>query len=249
MSVYNTIYGICRRKGNKTENGKFEKTKNGETMKKRYILLDLDGTVTDSGRGIRNGVQYTLRRYGIEETDVTRLNRFIGPPLPESLRQFYGIDEPNDMVLESIFREYYSEKGIFENEVYAGIPDCLGELCAGGCRLYIATSKPQFMAEKVLDHFGLTPWFSGICGADRNLKLVEKADVLKKLLTENPEIKLPEALMIGDRKYDVLGAAAVGIPAVGVLWGYGTREELERAGAFTVVDTPSALSNRILSDE
>lgn len=218
-------------------------------MEKRYILFDLDGTLTDSGCGIRNGVQYTLRRYGIEENDTERLNRFIGPPLPESLRKFYGIDEPNDLVLESIFREYYNDKGIFENEVYADIPECLRALCEGGCCLYIATSKPQFMAERVLAHFDLTPYFSGICGAARDLKLVEKADVLKKLLSEHPEIETERACMVGDRKYDVLGAATIGIPTVGVLWGYGSREELEEAGAAALVATPSDLTSHLLSDK
>ena len=208
----------------------------------RYILFDLDGTLTDSGPGIRNGVRYTLRRYGIEEPDDEKLNRFIGPPLPDSFRRFYGIDEPDDLVLENCFREYYSEKGIYENTVYEGIPDCLKTLREQGLSLYLATSKPQFMAERVLAHFKLTDSFNGLCGAARDLKLSSKAAVIRQLLKQCPEIDPAFAVMVGDRNYDVLGAAQLSMECVGVLWGYGSREELEKAGAAALVRTPEELT-------
>ena len=204
----------------------------------KSILFDLDGTLTDSGEGIRNGARYVLDFYGIREPNSENLNRLIGPPLPETMRELYGVPEKDDAVIENKFREYYTEKGIFENRVYDGVPDALSALKSKGFSLFVATSKPQFMAEKVLSHFDLLPLFSGVIGATRDLSLVKKTDIIKLVLSRYG-IAPEEALMVGDRKYDMHGAYDCGVLPIGAAWGYGSCRELLRAGAEFILDEPS----------
>lgn len=206
----------------------------------KSALFDLDGTLTDSGEGIRNGVQYVLNYYGIQEPDPENLNRLIGPPLPETIRTLYGIEEPEDTVIENKFREYYTDKGIFENRVYNGIPEALNGLREKGFSLFVATSKPQFMAEKVLSHFHLSDFFDGIVGATRDLQLVKKDDIIRELLTRYN--LLPQnTLMVGDRKYDMIGANRCGVLPIGAAWGYGSITELLSANAMFILDEPSQM--------
>jgi phosphoglycolate phosphatase len=215
-------------------------------MKYQHILFDLDGTLTDSGPGIRNAVRHALKRYGIKENDENNLNRFIGPPLYDSFIRFYGIDEKEAEKGENYFREYYRDIGIFENSVYDGIEKCLKDLIGGGAKLYIATSKPDFMAEKVLSHFDLKKYFTAVAGADIENGRRTKSAVLEMLLSDHPEINSENAVMVGDREHDIFGASNFGIKGIGVLWGYGSKAELENSGADFIANTPQELSDHIL---
>lgn len=206
----------------------------------KAILFDLDGTLTDSGEGIRNGAQFVLHYYGLHEPNPERLNRLIGPPLPETMRALYGVPEADDSAIEQKFREYYTEKGIFENRVYDGVREALEELKSDGFSLFVATSKPQFMAEKVLEHFSLTPLFLGTVGATRDLSLVHKPDIIRTLLVKY-EIAPENAAMVGDRKYDMIGAFSCGVLPNGAAWGYGSKTELLRADAAFVAESPDEL--------
>lgn len=214
-------------------------------MKYKNIIFDLDGTLTDSGPGIRNAVRHALYRFGFEENDTAKLNRFIGPPLYDSFIRFYNIDPVEAHKGENYFREYYRDKGIYENSLYDGIKECLGQLCDMGVKLYIGTSKPDFMAEIVVNHFDIKKYFKGVYGAKIEEGLYAKADVLKKLFAENPDVLKADTVMVGDREHDILGAKAVGISSVGVLWGYGSRDEFLSADADYVVNTPTELSELI----
>ncbi|MBE6623345.1 MAG: HAD family hydrolase [Ruminococcaceae bacterium] len=215
-------------------------------MKYQHIIFDLDGTLTDSGPGIRNAVRHALKKYGIEENDTEKLNRFIGPPLYDSFMRFYGISEKEAAKGENYFREYYRDTGIFENSVYDGIINCLETLNESGVKLYIATSKPDFMAERVLCHFDLKKYFTDVCGADIENGRCSKKDVLALLLNNNPEINCENAVMVGDREHDIFGAENFGIKGIGVLWGYGSEKELKDAGAAFISETPEKLYKYIL---
>ncbi len=202
-------------------------------MKKKYptILIDLDGTVTDPGEGITRSVAHALESLGIRVDDRRTLYPFIGPPLQASFREFYGLDDRQVAKAIRAYRAYFSEKGIFENEVYPGMEAFLRQQTAAGSRIYLATSKPEAFAVRILDHFHLSSYFAGIAGSTLDGKRVEKAEVIGYLLDRFPIDRNEPAVMIGDRKYDVEGAHRHGLPAIGVLYGYGSREELEKAGA------------------
>lgn len=206
-------------------------------MRWRYLLFDLDGTLTDPMLGITRSVQYALRRFGIEVDDLRTLCRFIGPPLKESFRDFYGMDDEQAARAVALTREYFAPRGIFENRLYEGIPELLTELQAAGCMLAMATSKPEPFARQIAEHFRLADRFTLIGGATMDGTRTAKRDVVRYVLgalgVEDPTA----AVMIGDRRYDIEGAAAEGIASIGVLWGYGSREELAAAGAGQIVGT------------
>lgn len=200
-------------------------------LRYRHLLFDLDGTLTDPAEGITRSVQYALRRFGIEVTDLRTLTPFIGPPLRESFHEFYGFE--GDRIDEAIrtMREYFAEKGIFENVPYPCIQRTLQRLCDAGGSLYIATSKPEPFARRILDHFDLRRYFHFVGGAEMDGRRQAKAEVIAHVLTQCAIDDRTACLMIGDRRHDVLGAQAHGIDSCGVLWGYGSREELTTAGA------------------
>ena len=198
------------------------------------VLFDLDGTLTDPDVGITNSVQYALKRYGISVNDRTELYKFIGPPLIESFRNFYGFSEEKAREAVSVYREYYAKKGIFENQVYEGIPELLQELKEAGCRLLVATSKPEFFAEKIIGHYGLEPYFAFIAGSTMEETRTRKSEVIRYTLKSCGLEADASTVMVGDREHDIIGAKEAGIASIGVLFGYGTREELERAGADAI---------------
>lgn len=201
----------------------------------QYFLFDLDGTLTDPGLGITNSVMYALQKFGINETDRTKLYKFIGPPLKDSFHKFYGFDEIQCEDGVSYYREYFKDKGIFENIVYAGIKELLIQLKAAGKKVILATSKPEEFAIRILEHFELAEYFDFVAGASMDSSRINKADVIAYAL-ENCKIEdLSRAVMIGDREHDVLGAKQMGLESIGVLWGYGSKEELQTAGATVIV--------------
>lgn len=200
-------------------------------MKKKYILFDLDGTLTDSQDGIMNAIEYSLKTYGITVQDRNSLRPFLGPPLSESMQKYYGFDRIKAVEAVERFREYYNTRGLFENRVYPGVETMLKTVRDAGCRLFVATSKPEQVAQEILEHFGLAEYFDYIGGATPDDSRVKKADVVRYVLDMAKIARPLEAVMVGDRKHDILGARQNGLESVGVLYGYGDRQELEEAGA------------------
>lgn len=204
-------------------------------MKYEVVLFDLDGTLTDPGVGITNSVAYSLERYGIKTADRTELYKFIGPPLHESFEMFYGFSKEKAKEAVAFYREYYSDKGIFENVVYDGVKEMLGSLQKAGKKLLVATSKPELFARMIMEHFGLTQYFDYIAGANMDGTRTRKDEVISYALMAGNVADPLKSVMVGDREHDILGAKKVGIDSVGVLYGYGSREELEQAGADYIV--------------
>ena len=211
-----------------------------------YIIFDLDGTLTDSGPGVMNGIIYALERFGIKAPDKAALHACMGPPLRESFQRLGGFSREKAEEAIEVFREYYGPIGIFENSVYPGIAATLGELKAAGRTLAVATSKLDESAFRVLDHFGLSAYFDRVVGSRADGTLSEKAEVLEHALGLLGA-DAADALMVGDRNYDVKGAAENGVACMGVLYGYGSREELERAGAVCLAETPADIARLILA--
>lgn len=209
---------------------------------KTYLLFDLDGTLTDPFIGITRSVQHALKYYGIIENDLSRLAPLIGPPLIDSFRETYHFSEEQAEEAVSYYREYFAERGWRENKVYPGIPELLKHLQEAGHKLYVATSKPTPFAEKILDHFNLSRYFERIEGASLDHTRMRKTEVMRYLLTQAGISEKGKTVMIGDRKFDVTGAHEIGVECIGVLYGYGSREELVSAGADYIVPTVDALS-------
>ncbi len=201
------------------------------------FFFDLDGTLTDSSPGITNSVIYALKKFGIEETDRTKLYPFIGPPLTESFARFYGFSEERCMEAVRYYREYYSDKGIFQNSVYDGLEDVLKELKRRGKKLVVATSKPEPFARRIIEHFDLAQYFDYVAGMELNGGRGTKEDVIRYALDTCKVTDKDKVLMVGDREHDVLGAKGAGIDCLGILYGFGTSEELERAGADYIEET------------
>ncbi|MBQ9781267.1 MAG: HAD family hydrolase [Clostridia bacterium] len=217
-------------------------------MNKAYILFDLDGTLTDPGLGITNSVAHALAHFGITVTDRTQLYRFIGPPLIDSFMEYYGFTEEQAVEAVKVYREYFAERGWAENTVYEGIETLLVELTAAGKILLVATSKPQIFAERILTHFGLDKYFTHICGvALQAPRGYSKADVIREALAKAGVTDLSTAVMVGDRHHDIDGAKAVGLDSIGVLYGYGDREEHEKAGADVIAESVDELYRLLLS--
>ena len=202
-----------------------------------YLLFDLDGTLTDPGEGITNSVAYALRKQGIEVTDRKELYCFIGPPLSESFSRFFGFSMEESLRCVEYYREYYRDKGIFENLLYDGIPELLATLKSRGKKIILATSKPELFAKQILDHFGLTEYFDHICGASMDESRNKKAAVIEYALETAKLDDLARAVMIGDREHDINGARLNGLDSIGVLFGYGDRPELEAAGATYIAES------------
>lgn len=212
-------------------------------MSCEYLFFDLDGTLTDPGEGITNSVAYALEKWGITVTDKRELYRFIGPPLFESFARFYGFSKEDSIKCVEYYREYYSTKGIFENELYQGIPTLLAKLKKSGRKIVLATSKPEFFAKQVLDMFDLTKYFDFAAGASMDESRAQKADVIRYAMESLDIRDKSTVLMIGDREQDVIGAKLNGIASLGVLYGYGDREELEGAGASYIAETVEDILN------
>ena len=183
------------------------------------VLFDLDGTITDSGSGIINSVKYALKKAGRKIPPEDELRKFIGPPLQEQFMKCCGIEEKEAAEMVALYREYYQEEGIFDNRVYDGVMEMLKTLKEAGLKIVMATSKPEKFAKMIAEHFGFAKYFDLIGGA----------------------------CMVGDRCYDIEGANREGIRAIGVLYGYGSKEELEEAGADGLAETPEEVVRMILN--
>lgn len=205
---------------------------------KKAILFDLDGTLTDSGEGIINCAQYAFQQMGYPVPPREEMGVFVGPPLWDTFEKF-GIPKERTDEAVQIFRSRYVPIGKFENTPYPGIRELLEALGVEGNLLYVATSKPETTAVEVLEHFDLAGYFDRICGADLEKKRNSKDAVIAYLL--NMTGSDAEMVMVGDTEYDVLGAAAHGIPTIGVSWGYGDVAAMEKAGAKAIVNSTEEL--------
>lgn len=206
------------------------------------ILFDLDGTLTDPALGITNSILHALSKMGRELPERESLYRFIGPPLVPAYREFLGMTEEEANRALTLYREYFSVTGLFENTPYDGIGDALAQLKEAGCSLVLATSKPEMFAVRILEHFDLARYFTLICGASMDEKRNTKDAVIGYALEKLGNPDRARTVMVGDRHHDAEGAEVFGIPTVGVLWGYGSREELELAGAKAIVsDIPEMI--------
>lgn len=200
---------------------------------KRYktLLLDLDGTLIDSGEGIMKCAQYSLAHFGIEVKDLQTLRPFVGPPLEDSYKMFYGFSDEDAQKAVQLYRKRYFNEGWTEQHLYAGVTDFLAEIRNRGYVMGVATSKMQVQADRVMSEFGLAEYFDFVAGRDNEGKLHSKADVINAGLAAEGITDRNTILMIGDRKFDIIGARECGIDSLGVLYGYGDREEFEKAGA------------------
>ena len=205
------------------------------------FFFDLDGTLTDSSLGITNSVIYALKKYGIEETDRTKLYPFIGPPLTVSFERYYGFSKEQSIEAVGYSREYYREKGLFENRVYDGLVPVLEELKRRGRTLVVATSKPEPFARKIIEHFGLNSYFDYVAGMEMDGGRGTKEAVIRYALDACRITDKSKVLMIGDREHDVIGAKAAGIDCLGILYGFGSREELLEAGADYIEETAEGI--------
>jgi len=207
------------------------------------ILFDLDGTLTDPYQGITKCIVYALKKLGREAPPQTDLRWCIGPPLKASFAKLLSTND--DKLTEeavALYRERFSTIGLFENEIYDQLPEVLKSLQKNGHKLYVATAKPTVYAKQIIKHFDLQQYFISVYGSELNGFKTDKADLISHIL-QSEAINSSETLMVGDRKYDMTGAKANGVRSVGVLWGYGTKEELETSNAQICISHPKELHN------
>ncbi len=209
------------------------------------ILFDLDGTIIDSHEGITRSVEYALNHLGSQVKDRNSLLPFIGPPLLDSFKNFYRFDNDTAQRAVQKYRERYSKKGIYESELYQGVEPLLKALKQKGLFVGIATCKPELFARQILEYLQVAHYFDFIGGCDLEGKLHTKADVLHYVINSN-QLNLEETLLVGDRKYDIIGAKEVGLPSVGVLYGFGSEKELQEAGSTFICPDMLSLSNFLL---
>lgn len=211
----------------------------------KNVFFDLDGTITDSAEGILNSVEYALKKLGITNYERSKLYGFIGPPLMVSFGEFFGLSEEKCKEGVRLYREYYSKKGIYENRLYDGIIPLLEKLKAAGINIVLATSKPHEFAEEILHYFGIAQYFDHIAAAEMNGKRNEKSEIIAYAL-EISGAEKSKTVMVGDRRFDVLGAKAMGISSIGVLYGFGTEDEIIKAGADYTAKTPESVLEIVL---
>lgn len=217
---------------------------NGGNMK--YLLFDLDGTLMNTKEGIVKSVYYALDFLGVTEDEPEKLERFIGPPLDASFRDFYQMNETGVKRAVEKYRERYTKKGQYECEPYPGIPEMLRELKEKGNMLFVATSKPAVFAEEILRHHELSEYFDGISAATLDGTVSEKPDIIRAVLKKLPEVDKKDITMIGDRRFDILGAKECGIQSIGVRYGFPEPGELEEAEADSIADTVEQLRRILL---
>lgn len=215
---------------------------------KKYdtVLFDLDGTLTDPGVGITKSVEYALNRYGISVEDRAILYPFIGPPLIDSFMKYYGFSKEQAVEAVEIYREYFRVTGLFENEVYPCVPELLDALKKAGKTLLVASSKPEEFVLTILKHFDLLPYFDFVGGASMDEVRSKKEDVLRYVLEQANVTDPATAIMVGDRKFDVQGAHAFGMDAIGVTYGYGSLEELTEAQPEYLADSPARVGEILI---
>ena len=212
---------------------------------KNLCLFDLDGTLTDPMVGITKSLAYALDSFGIPVDDIDGLRKYIGPPLRDSFRDLYSFSEEEVERAVEKYREYYSEKGIFENVIYDGVVDMLESLKENGVRMVMATSKAAVYAERIAVHFDIGQYFEFISGSELDGRRSRKSEVIEHAFANISPVGRDAAVMIGDRKHDVIGAKEAGIDSIGVTWGFGSLAELEEAAPTRIVDTPGGIFHAV----
>ncbi len=214
-----------------------------------YLFFDLDGTLTDPAQGITNSFIHALKYFGIEIPSYEKLCSFIGPPLPDTFKTQFGFDEKKAAEGVKKYREYFATKGLLENSVYPGIPELLASLKQARKKLVVATSKPEEYSVKIIEHFGLTQYFENVCGSLMDESRSKKDQVIEYAIERNGIKDRSKILMIGDRKHDIIGAKKCNLKSCGVLFGYGSLEELQTAGADYIAENVSQLSKILLPND
>lgn len=212
----------------------------------KYILFDLDGTLTDPAEGITNSICYALDKFGIKVQDKASLYKFIGPPLYDSFVKYYGFSSENANKAVDYYREYFAPKGLYENTVYPGVTQLLQELTSYDVGLLVATSKPEVYAKKIIEHFDLQQYFYDVVGATLDATRNTKDAVIAYAINKH-SIDAQSALMVGDRHHDVFGASQNSLRCVGVTYGFGSYSELSDAGADIIVDSVEQLKNTLIN--
>ena len=212
------------------------------------VLIDLDGTISDSSPGMLTGFRKVFDRFDMGQPSDESIRRHFGPPLAVTWREVYGMTDEQIVVGLEVYREYYHDVGMFENNLYDGVPDLIKDLHAEGVTLSTATSKPEFSASRIIEHFGLREYFTFIGAADLAGTRDDKSAVIAHTL-ENLQAssQTHSIVMMGDRRHDVEGAWEHGIDTIGVLWGYGTAEELSAAGAVALAERPRDAGDLLLN--
>ena len=215
-------------------------------MRFEHIFFDLDGTLTDPALGITNAIIYARKKWGLDPGKNEDYYKFIGPPMPKSFETYWGMSREDAAQTLAYYREYYTDVGLFENAPYPGMAETLQRLSDAGAKLYVATSKPTFMSVRILEKFDLAKYFVTISGSDPAQPDSTKADVIRAA-RDQFGVDMAKAVMVGDRSYDVAGAHECAIPCVGVLYGYGSRDELTAAGADYIAETVADLGSILLA--
>jgi len=213
---------------------------------KKYILFDLDGTITDPKEGITNSIKHSLKAFGINVKDIYTLTPFIGPPLRDSYKKFYGFNDEEAEKAVAQYREYFGDKGMLENFLYEGIDTLLETLQNQGKKLIVATSKPAVYANIILKHFGLHSYFDFVAGSELDGRRSKKSELIQYALDNMGITDIENAVMVGDREFDIIGANEVGMDSIGVLYGYGDLQELTNAGATVIVKDVRELTKLLL---
>ncbi len=209
----------------------------------KHYLFDLDGTLTDPFEGITNSVVHALKKYNIEVKNKNQLGVFIGPPLVESFMKYYGFSEEEAKNAVTYYREHFGVKGLFENELYEGIPQLLSRLKSEGKTVIMATSKPEIYARQIAEHFDIAKHFDYMAGSELSGARIAKNEVIEYALDSLGITDRENCIMIGDRHHDINGAKKTGMKSIGVLWGYGSRNELEGAGADYICEKVEDILN------
>lgn len=207
----------------------------------KTILFDLDGTLTDPKEGITKSFQFALRKMGIAADDLEPLTAYIGPPLHDTFRIAYGMDEVGVQAAVTAFRAYFGTSGLYENKLYPGIAELLAALKDKGYGVLLATSKAEVYAAQILEHFNIARYFDVIAGSELDGSRIKKAEVIAHALAQYGTFEKRGCVMIGDREHDIIGARANQIASIGVLYGYGTRDELTHAGADIITESVNTL--------
>ena len=210
-------------------------------------MFDLDGTLFDSSEGIKLCYRKGLEHFGITVEYDKELDKVIGPSLYDSYHRFFGLDGENVLTAVKIYRDLYGREGIYRIKMYEGVELMLGSLKQSGFTLCLATSKPYVMAHKILDFTGILPFFDVVCGANLDGSMSDKVELINECLKQSGFTELSHAYMVGDRSYDMIGAAKTGVHSVGVTYGFGTRDELCEAGAEFIADSPEEVTHLLLS--
>lgn len=207
-----------------------------------YYFFDLDGTLTNPALGITNSFKYALKEMGMEIPSYETLCTYIGPPLITTFKTKYNFDDEMAALGVKKYREYFAEKGLYENEVIEGIPELLKKLKEKGKHLVVATSKPEIFSVKIIERFGLAEYFDNVCGSNIDDTRSKKGEVIDYAIKRNNISDKSRIVMIGDREHDIFGAKENGLKSCGVLFGFGDREELEKAGADFIAPSVEDIS-------